>query len=142
MRANSAAFSRILLQCAATRGEVSRSISSSASLLSVPTRWPNTSSTLRSVRPLFSSATMVFSKVGGAGLVGDRVDLGEMLGERPLVGGQEMLGADPRERRRAERAGPVLKERIAAAGGHGGRSMAVVHARYSGCSNTGAHPSL
>ena len=93
---------------------MSRSIASSASLLSVPTRWPNTSSTrLQQARPLFSSATMVLSKVGGAGLRGDRLDLGDVLGERPLVGRQEMLGPDAAERRHAERAcSRLCKERI------------------------------
>ena len=66
MRANSAAFIRTLFQCAAVRGEMSRSIASSVSLLSVPTSWPNTSSTRCKARPAFSSATMVLSKVGGS----------------------------------------------------------------------------
>ena len=66
MRANRPSCIRTLFQCAAVRGEMSRSIASSASLLSVPESWPNRSSTRCSARPAFSSATMVLSKVGAA----------------------------------------------------------------------------
>ncbi len=45
-------------------------------------------------------------------LPSDRGDLGLVLGERALVGRHEMLGLDARKRRRAERRGPGLKERI------------------------------
>ena len=66
-RANSAALVLILFQCRAICGEISRSISSSASLEWAPVRRWNTSPTRASVRPASSSAAMVLSKLGGAG---------------------------------------------------------------------------
>ena len=66
MRANKASFIRTLFQCAAVCGVMSRSIASSSSLLSVPTSWPKTSSTRASIRPAFSSGTMVLSNVAAS----------------------------------------------------------------------------
>ena len=64
---DAAPFIRILFQCDAVRGDISRSMASSVSLLSVPTSWPKMSSTRCIARPAFSSATTVLSKVGGSG---------------------------------------------------------------------------
>jgi hypothetical protein len=57
---------RILFEWAASRGEISRSMASSVSLVWAPASAQNSDVTLRSGRPLRSIAAIVFSKLGGA----------------------------------------------------------------------------
>ncbi len=59
-----------------------------------------------SVRPAPSSAAIVFSKVGGAGSFGDRVDLGQVLVHRGLERRLEVLDLARRRTRGRRRTGP------------------------------------
>ena len=62
--------------------------------------------------PERSSAVMVLAKSGAEGSWVDRGDLGRVVGEGPLEGGQEMLRRDLRKRRGLERRLPWLEERV------------------------------
>ena len=62
--------------------------------------------------PERSSAVMVLAKSGCGRIVGDRGDLGGMVGEGLLEGRQEMLRHDLGERRRLERRLPGLQQRV------------------------------
>ena len=62
--------------------------------------------------PERSSAVMVLAKSGVAGIVGDGGDLGGVIGERLLEGGQEMLGLDLGEWRGLERRLPRHQQRV------------------------------
>ena len=61
-------FNRIASCCAASFGAISFSIFCRAGLVFAPVRLEKMRSTRSSSSPVFSSATIVFSKVGGAGL--------------------------------------------------------------------------
>ena len=62
--------------------------------------------------PERSSAVMVLAKSGVGRIVGDRGDLGGVIGEGLLEGGQEMLRRDLGEWRRLERRLPRLQQRV------------------------------
>ena len=66
---------------------------------------------------------MVLAKSGVAGIVGDRGDLGGVIGEGLLEGRQEMLRRDLRKRRGLERRLPGLQQRVCL-GLRGGRRFA------------------
>ena len=100
----------------AKSGDTSRSTASMASPVSAPASTKKTLETRSSARPLFSSASMVLAKLGGCGIGGDGVDLGAVRRQRPVEGGAEMLRLDVGERRQAERAGPVGKQRVFGSG--------------------------
>src|SRR5690606_15780742 len=72
MRAKRAVFDVMAFQCCASFGEISRSMACSASLVWALARFQKTAETRSSVRPAFSRAAMVFSKVGAAGLLAMR----------------------------------------------------------------------
>ena len=94
MRANRPSSIRTLFQCAAVRGEISRSIASSVSLLSVPTELAE-----HVVDPLQGAAGVLQRDDGVVEgrrllLVRDLGDLGLVLGKGPLIGRHEMLRLD------------------------------------------------
>ena len=97
------------------RGEV-RTPSRVASISSSATAelaFSNTGSTRRSRAPERSSATIVFSNVGGRGVVRDRLDLAALLGHAELERLAIVLGADEREQRKPEGQRARLEERVA-----------------------------
>ena len=100
------------LRCAASRGDISRSIASMASLVWAPASAWNTAETCASARPLRSSAAMVLAKLGRLGVARNGLDLRQLLGHGAVEGGAEMLRADRREGRRLARPGPGTEQRI------------------------------
>jgi hypothetical protein len=69
MRANSSSFWKIRSEKAASLGAISRSTAWNSGVFIVELQTPKTLSARSSVRPVPSSAAMVFSKVAGAGFV-------------------------------------------------------------------------
>ena len=80
--------------------------------MSAPASTKNTFETRSRSRPLRSSASMVLPKLGAAGSAAMASISARWRGESAVEGGPEMLGRDGAERRQAEGAGPVGKQRI------------------------------
>ena len=92
----------IASSCAASFGaSIERTFSSSGSLLAATTP-KKTSETRSSSWPLFSRATMVFSKVGGSGLLAMASTSFDLLGHAGLDGGLVIRIFDLGEVRRAK----------------------------------------
>ena len=112
-RANSFGLSEIAEECAASLGENTRSTACSSAVASVDVRFQKTPPTRDSASPARSSASIVLTKVGGSGRVGDRRDLGIVLAHRALERGGEVLGLDPVERGQAVGGVPGVEKGIA-----------------------------